>query len=310
VLPNSRPVWGTAGTTVDGKYQLIGEYTGNILLSSDSGSTFGNTADSRDWFALAISGTGQYALGGTFSTTTLQRSTDFGATWSDTPYTAGQLRTTSINKSGQYQLYIPNNIGTNRVRLSSDFGVTFLNAGVAITQDVFDSAISDTGQYISLATSNGPIYTSSDYGATWQTRASSLSWTSITMTGDGQTQLATGPTLNVWVSTDFGATWTEKSSTSNNNQSLSISSDGSVCYKAGNTGAIYKSTDLFNTQTAITAGGIYFVEIVTSGNGQFVLASYFGGSTKGYYKSNDFGATFTDVPTAVGTTPVAINRNL
>ena len=274
VLPDSRPVWGTTGEDVDGQYQLIGGYTDTIERSTNGGVTFNNVADSRDWSALGISGTGQYALGGTFSSSTIQRSTDFGLTWSDTPYSASQVRTISISKSGQYQLYGSLSTPSNKLKISSDFGVTFASASLALTEDVYGSAISDSGQYMSIATLNGLVYTSSDYGSTWQSRLSSNSWRSITMTGDGQTQLATGTNLNVWVSTDFGVNWTEKPNTGYANRDISISSDGSVCYLVGNPQRLYKSEDLFDSGVTMLLPTMnYFVSVATSGNGQYV--SYF-----------------------------------
>ena len=292
----------------DGRYQIIGGYTGNIFVSNNNGNSFTPAAYSSDWFSLGISGTGQYLLAGTFSSSILQRSEDYGVTWNPTPYTASQTRTISISNSGQYQVYIADGIGTNKVRISNDFGVTFLNGGLAITQSVPDSTISATGQYISFVTAGGPIYSSSDFGATWQTRATSMQWNTITMTGDGQTQLATGGTSNVWISTDFGVNWNEILGTNQNNVSISISSDGTTCYKAGNPGQIFKSTDLFNTQSTLTAPGIYFVSIDTSSNGQYVLASYNGEGTSGYYISNDFGSTFTISSTGTDVISVAVNR--
>jgi photosystem II stability/assembly factor-like uncharacterized protein len=292
----------------DGRYQILGGYTGNIFVSNNNGNSFIPAAYSSDWFSIGISGTGQYLLAGTFSSSILQRSEDYGVTWNPTPYTASQTRTISISNSGQYQVYIADGIGTNKVRISNDFGVTFLNGGLAITQSVFDSAISATGQYISFVTATGPIYSSSDFGATWQTRANSRFWTAITMTSTGEVQLATGPTSNVWVSTDFGLTWIEKLSTSNNNAGIVISSDGTVAYKIGNTGRIIKSTDLFTTSTNLTVTGIYFVSIDTSSNGQYILASYNGNGASGYYISNDFGSTFTISSTSTDVSPVAVNR--
>ena len=77
------------------------------------------------------------------------------------------------------------------------------------------------------------IYTSSDYGASWQPQTSGLpesaGWVSITSSGTGQYLAATVANYDIYTSRDYGVTWTEQTSnlpTTAKWQYRALSSDG------------------------------------------------------------------------------------
>ena len=96
--------------------------------------------------------------------------------------------------------------GNGFLLLSADFGSTWENIS---SEEISDSAISYDGQYISIAT-NGYLYVSSDWGQTWAQKALSKNWQGISMSGNGQYQMACAYQDYVYVSSDYGNTWTQK----------------------------------------------------------------------------------------------------
>ena len=74
-------------------------------------------------------------------------------------------------------------------------------------------SISDTGQYQSAVQTSGNIYTSSDYGVTWNLVTSTSgapfsSWVSISVSSTGKYQLAGTKNEYISTSSNYGATWT------------------------------------------------------------------------------------------------------
>ena len=171
-------------------------------------------------------------------------------------------------------------------------------------------AISGNGQRLAAVVDGGHLYTSTDSGATWTDRSTSVSgigwhrrWTSIAMSRDGQWLAAVVWHGKLHTSTDSGATWTNRSRTGSaiagnkKWQSIAMSSDGTklaALVYGGSHGVshIYTSKDSGTTWTELTtAGSGRWYSIAISGNGQKLAV----GEEEGkLYTSTDSGATWTD----------------
>ena len=114
--------------------------------------------------------------------------------------------------------------------ISNDFGATFEQVNIKGSTNLGGVACSGSGQY--LATPDGYtgegtpgyIYTSSDYGKTWQPKKGSgvRIWSSLQISSDGKILSAIGshdPTSpfdsgrHIYLSSDSGNTWSDLSLT-------------------------------------------------------------------------------------------------
>jgi hypothetical protein len=160
------------------------------------------------------------------------------------------------------------------VYLSNDTNDTSL----ATYQSMRANAVSSTGQYMSVLT--GPakgsisteyenrIFTSSDYGSTWQKVDIEKSWKEIVMNDSGQYQVAITENEKIYVSSDYGSTFTTIDLTKNWD-GVDVSADGRVQSVISGTGN-YISLDfgstwtLFNTDVygdvSISSDSIHFTD--------------------------------------------------
>jgi hypothetical protein len=105
--------------------------------------------------------------------------------------------------------------------------------------------MSSSGEYMTACASNGNLYTSTNYGLTFNIAKNlSSSWTSVAMSSTGQYQIASiSSTDTLYASYDYGNTWTLTTNTVNNCSSLSMSSSGQyiTAVQNGSLGEIYTS---------------------------------------------------------------------
>ena len=231
-------VWQSVAMSQTGNVQVAVSQNrrgfGNIFISYNSGSSWSNVAAQRirnGWQTVSISSNGQYitAIAATFASNTrgnILVSSNYGASFSQ--------------PTGLPQIY-------NYIEPANGF----LNLGMSDFNKTV--CVSSSGQYqtalgLELSSSNdgtANIWISSNYGANWQDTlvkspfANGLVsvFTSITMNGSGQNQIATYMTGNIitglrsqvsgnaLISSDYGNTWI------NINYTIpSVSSSGNVYY--------------------------------------------------------------------------------
>ena len=146
------------------------------------------------------------------------------------------------------------------------------------------TAMSGDAKFLAAAERGGHVYTSSDYGITWQDRSSgeidgNLNWESIAMSDNGQ--YLTGVTYDgIFTSSDFGATWHNRTSGNlvgiKGWNSVAMSSDGKIQAAVVNGGRVYMSRDFGESwqekTSGVIAGDQKWVSIAMSGSGQFLAA--------------------------------------
>ena len=96
-------------------------------------------------------------------------------------------------------------------------------------QDWQDITSSSDGTKLAVTASwGGNIWTSTDLGEPWTSRATTQQWVKITSSNDGTKLAATVYNGNIWTSTDSGETWTEDTSVGSTQKwyGIASSSDG------------------------------------------------------------------------------------
>ena len=255
-----------------------------------------------------MSGTGKYLVGrrnAGQSNGQVAISSDYGASSTIPSQAFPYSSAMQISVTGQYILFSINGYGQYAVYLSSDFGSTWTNHGLACYWTPAPNlAISSTGQYMAAGSNNyagstcgasGYFSVSSNYGVTWTRRTATLCWQRIVFVSVSTSAATSGvmivaignaftsgttscsSTMNVMSSLDLGVTWTVLSSTTLT-PSLPAVPGGAV----GSITVFYKaiSSDVYYTFATITAStttlqgtyGCPYIPTSASSNGKVYVA--------------------------------------
>lgn len=163
-------------------------------------------------------------------------------------------------------------------------------------------AASETGQHVSATAMSGRIYTSSDYGQTFTPRDSDRGWRGISMSADGQHQLAAelSSSGKLYRSTNYGVTWSAVSgSTDRMWLDTGISNNGQYQIGVSYHSAPFRpaiallSSDYGATFNPIASlADLTYGVVEVSATGQYMVAS---GVTGEIIYSDDYGATWNQI---------------
>jgi hypothetical protein len=223
VLSPTSPIqnW-TAISVGGGKIIATASPSTDIYVSSDSGTSWSfqySGATPLLWTNVKISSDGLTGLaveknGGiyTFSPVT-------GTVFSQLPTVGVTFTGAALTPlSSTFRFSICGSEGT--IFRSPDDGLTWVDKSYEMPgiQSWNSSAVSETGQYQTAVKMNGRIWSSADYGVTWEEDTSVptvKSWFSIAMSADGQDRTAladsayppTNLASEMWRSIDYGINW-------------------------------------------------------------------------------------------------------
>ena len=197
-------------SSADGLNLVAANWGGEIYTSSDSGLTWNNRGNPKQWWGFSSSANGQTIIGIT-EKETFWVSNDFGITW-DAHFTSspgGSFTKSSISDDGT-KLLVADSFGF--LYLSLDRGETWVSKG-----DVgnwYAVAMNNDGSRMFAAKSNdggaiGGIFVSTDFGHTWHQTGVDNTWWKIESNFSGKNLIAT-PTDkidHVFVSNDYGQSW-------------------------------------------------------------------------------------------------------
>lgn len=196
--------WTSAAMSGDGKTIVVGENTGRVYLSTNSGSSWSETRpagnSNYNWQSIAMTDDGQTIIAATYGNG-LYRSTNRGSTWSEIQplgNTDGTWNSVGISDNAQtivagvdgYRLYQTTNGGISWQELQP-LGNT--------DNDWRVTAVSDDGQKILVGQStgssaNGRLFLSTDGGSSYNEVQPAgnvdRDWYLGTMSGDGYTLIS------------------------------------------------------------------------------------------------------------------------
>jgi hypothetical protein len=271
----------SVASSADGTRLAAGAAGGPVFTSTDSGVTWtsNRVADAYFWNSIASSadGTKLVALAVSSSPgTTIYTSTNAGVDW--------------VSNS------IPNH---NLIAVASSADGSKLVAVVGATVTTTPGSVT-----------NGPIFTSTNSGVTWQQSGAPIEyWSCIASSADGNTLAAGTLGLNtqglltlggcLYVSTNAGATWLQTSAPTNDWwASIACSADGSKLIAAAR--SIYTSTNSGVTWTSNNVPPSPWTSVASSADGSKLVAV---SETIPIYISTNSGATWmsNNVPNNVWT---------
>jgi photosystem II stability/assembly factor-like uncharacterized protein len=334
--------WQAVTSSADGTHLAAAVNPGFIYTSTDSGVTWTQRATSQAWGGISSSSDGTRLVANA-DPGYIYTSIDSGVTWtkqtSATSQTWGNIVASADGtKFAVNQDYIYT--GSMASQLNPTWS-TAINSGAqptlqsnitysTWTQTAAPSQVwsaiassSDGSHLVAANTSNGYIYTSTDYGVTWtQTAAPSQVWSAIASSSDGS-HLVAANTSNGYIYTDvislgynvalgspsglvpvvplsvarsgvFQASQAfiqQTNSTSINWRVITSSADGTKLAAATASNYIYTSSDSGYTWTQQTSSTSQFWGGITSSADGTKLAATVGGSN--IYTSTNSGVTWT-----------------
>lgn len=187
--------------------------------------------------------------------------------------------------------------GSEGIWLSTSGGDSWTN--VVTEYSGWSSMTSATdGQYLAATTEGSSIWTSSDYGVTWNTnnflnRVSD--WVSISANSSGEQMIAASASNGVWISYSYGSNWTIwTDSVPLNWAGVASSGPGLYVYAAAvSQGGVFVSSNRGKSwsETSLSKTTEYY-SVVCDTTGRYVAVA----SEEGIYISVDYGGNFVVSP--------------
>lgn len=168
--------WAAVASNQLGKRMIVASAEGSVFLSGDGGDSWQEAASvapqRNSWTSVVSDRSGQY-LALTSSNDGIYVSFDFGANWvkTDTPAPPRKWRDVTTDFSGQFLAAIAED-DSEAIYHSEDYGLTW--RAVAVSGSGFGHrawravASDHSGAFLSALTSDGVLYTSSNYGNEWR----------------------------------------------------------------------------------------------------------------------------------------------
>lgn len=181
-----------------------------------------------------------------------------------------------VSGSGAAGWIVAQNAGQSILvaNLIENSGVNWTSSGGNFTWKTI--AASADGSRLVAAVQNGPIYTSTDFGATWVVRSAPnpRNWSSVASSADGMKLVAVIDGSFIYTSTDAGTNWTPRSS-SRNYKGVASSLDGTRLFAVATQGGFVSIDSGVNWSQVLTPAT--YSAAASSGNGSNLVALVQGG---------------------------------
>ena len=178
------------------------------------------------------------------------------------------------------------------------------DTSVGSTKSWWGITSSADGTKLAATVQGGNIWTSTDSGASWTSRAASRNWyNGIASSTDGTKLVASANNGNIWTSTDSGVNWTSRASVKYWVE-VASSSDGTKLAAVVYNGNIWTSTDSgvnWTEQSASFGGTKQWYGIASSADGTKLAAVVSGGNI---WTSTNSGVNWTEQSASFGGTKI------
>lgn len=190
----------------------------------------------------------------------------------------------AISSDGKYQSISDD--ATTKIIVSDDYGKSWKYRGSGMQYS--EIAMSSDGKYQIAGGIYRKLYSSNDYGNTWNVINNTpiRFWRSVAISSNGQYQSAcvNQGTDFIYVSNDYGNTWATKA-TQGQWDSISMSSDGKYQTVISAGSSVLISNDYGNTWVQSLGVFNYLQAVAVSSNGQFQTVA----ALEGLFISNNYG---------------------
>ena len=290
--------WKSVDMSLDGKYQSAVVSDGFIYISNDYGNSWKKININNDWMDIAVSGIGKYQTAVAINSS-IYISYDFGNTW-NTVDSVRNWKSVAMSKSGEIQTALATTDTYNGLSMiggifqSYDYGKSWILSEGTVNIKWEDISITYDGSYQTAVASPGNMWNYSIENNEWVINTffiSDKNWTSISMSSDGDYQIALGD-YELYGSNDKGQTWSNISvpvPEQPNLNDTAISEDGKIQIVADRGYGLFISNNYGNDWGTLNFGG---EKVSISENAIFITTV----SPNGYIRiSSDSGSTSTRI---------------
>lgn len=212
-------------------------------------------------------------------------STNRGVTWGNVGNSRYYFGGVTSSADGTKLVALP--LSGGFLSLSADAGITWTTNGSS-SHSWTSCASSADGIRLVAAAYLGLIYTSTNFGATWQTNNAPSNYWQLASCADGTKLAAAANGDKIYISTNSGLTWSATSAPINSWHGISSSSDGSHLIVGSDKG-VYISTNSGFSWTSNILGQA----VASSADGSKLIVAYSDSSNHGYvYTSTNFGISW------------------
>jgi len=149
ILPSLSRDWIGVAMSSNGKIITGSAYNGYLYVSDDYGATWAQRGTSQQWSFVAMSSSGKYQTAISQSGSTgVFVSIDYGVTWTQ-KLSGVSIRYISMTRNGCIQIAVTS---STSIRISSDFGSTWVTKGSFTSGILRGVAVSSDGKILTLTT--------------------------------------------------------------------------------------------------------------------------------------------------------------
>ena len=176
--------WATVSVSGDGNYMIIGQYSGRLYLSNNSGATWNEIRPSGvdenlAWYGSAISSDGKYIIAGDYIRDDLYLSSNYGANWTKASSSVGCADRLAMSSDGSFMI----GVGWQSIKISKNYGVSWAVSSGSSNWTAVDCSSSGSIVY---AVQNGyDVYYSDNSGDDWTAIIDDEYGYDISCSGDG-----------------------------------------------------------------------------------------------------------------------------
>ena len=302
--PNTN-YWESLAASTDGTKWVAGsggyDTAGPVYRSTNSATNWSvsGTTTSSFWYSVSSSadGTTLLAVGPPIVGSGIYTSTNSGATWQTNNLPQQNWLAGAASSDGTKLVVAADGFGIDSPGLiytSTNSGASWMQSSnapslgwvsVASSADGTRLVAAVNGHNFNTGAPYGFIYTSPDFGVTWNlTSAPQIYWSAVACSADG-TKLVAAPyqdpflrPVPIYTSTDSGTTWVTNNTPSENWVTVSSSADGTRLAAATAGGLLYYSTNSGAVWTSTDTPFQQWQSVAWSGSGNLlVAASFYGG---------------------------------
>lgn len=277
--------WVSIKCSSTGQYQTAISNDNSVYISYNYGINWvaSNSVLYESLTDISISGSGKYQL---IISQNLYVSRNYGKCWRNVTINDVSINCCALSFDGKIAMLSSDSIFESAIITKyikeignvefkaldkSLFATTFNSNSNNLSSEIpFRNSVSKTGQYQTIITTNGHLWTSNDFGETFNSRDDVENWSSLTLSDSGQNQFVTTYDGIVYKSDDYGLNWSQVfSNISFTLNDIKTSESGKYVTIVCNSGIILYSADFGITWINITVTSENLASIAMSKNGKY-----------------------------------------
>ncbi len=289
--------WARVASSSDGTVLLAGEHSGSLWYSINSGANWNEVtaAGTNSWKGVALSSDGA-VMAAVANPSDFWVSTNTGTSWNNpTGLDSAAPIDIAISADGTKMAAAVFSVGAG-IYVSSNTGTTWTQKTTGLDSGSWQgfwagiAMSSDGTKLVATRAFGDPIFTSTNSGDSWTSRASppAGAWSGVASSSDGTRLIATVNGGKAHISTDSGATWTIQNDPGSTSWYNAASSSDGRFFAIGGVSDIWTYSDPVIVAPTVTTQAASSVSVTTATlNGNITATGFADPTTRGFHLATD-----------------------